>query len=501
MGRSARLRRAGLPGVAGLAGLAGLAARVEWTGWAARAGGVGRAVSLATGVVTGRVTPDALAMAWNSASLVVSWCIAAGLGQVTWILAARLFAPGDVGVASGFLSATMLCAQIALLGLGSAVTTLLPSHRDRPEQLLKTVFTTVAVSAAAIGGAFLLLARFGLSELNVFASRPSYAVTFLASGVLLSLGLLADQTFTALRRADQVAVRSALAGIARVGTLVLLAVLLGRESALPLLIALACQSGLACFLAIAQLQRALPGYRHRLGFERGLARTVLRIGLPNHFLSLAVLAPGLILPLIVAETLSAAHAAYWYVAWMLAGLAFVAPGSMGMALFAELTHRTHDREAAVRQGLRWALTFGGAVAVALAAGADLLLLLLGPDYRAAGALPLRLLLLGILPVTLIEAYVATCRASGRIAEGGAVCAVSGLLSVAGAVFVGQTYGLVGVALAWLAAQTLAGGWAAWRLSLALRRPARAPSSARAPAAAPADAPAPEAEPASLTVGS
>jgi hypothetical protein len=90
--------------------------------------------------------------------------------------------------------------------------------------------------------------------------------------------------------------------------------------------------------------------------------------------------------------------------------------------------------------------------------------LLGPQYADSGVTPLRLLLLGVLPLAVVSAYYAQCRASGRLAEAIGVAAVAGVGAVALPALAGGTqYGLAGMALAWVAIQTVVAGWAGIRL--------------------------------------
>ena len=70
-----------------------------------------------------------LSMAQNSVALILAKVATMGLGFLFWLVAARLFAPSDVGLASGAVSAMMLITQLALFGVGSAVISLYPRAR------------------------------------------------------------------------------------------------------------------------------------------------------------------------------------------------------------------------------------------------------------------------------------------------------------------------------------------------------------------------------------
>jgi O-antigen/teichoic acid export membrane protein len=194
-----------------------------------------------------------------------------------------------------------------------------------------------------------------------------------------------------------------------------------------------------------------------------MVRRLLSVGLPNHGLTLADRAPGLIMPVIATELLSPTANAYWYAVWMMAFLVFVVPSSIGMVLFAEAANRPAAIGHAVRQSLRLSLGIGVVVATGVAVLAPFMLSLLGHRYAAAGAAPLRILVLAILPLTFIQAYYGACRATHRLPEALCTGAVSGALSIAVAAVAGPAYGLKGMAAAWLGAQLVTGAWAGWRL--------------------------------------
>src|SRR5207237_5365923 len=99
---------------------------------------------------------------------------------------------------------------------------------------------------------------------------------------------------------------------------------------------------------------------------RGLRRPLVRVGLPDPALPLTEPAPGLMLPILVTELLSPARNAFWYAVWMMAWVVYIIPISMGMALFAEASHRPESLARAVRSGVGSSLLF---VVVAAAAPA------------------------------------------------------------------------------------------------------------------------------------
>jgi O-antigen/teichoic acid export membrane protein len=404
-----------------------------------------------------------LAVTLSALALVGAKVGTMGFGFLAWIVAARLYPANEVGLASGAVAAVTLCSQFALVGVGSAVITLLPAHIDRPARLLDTSVSLLVVTAGLAALAFLLFAGNVLHELNVVAADPLYAVLFVALAITGTLGVLFDQVSTARRRGDQALVRGVAAGVVTLIAVLLIGRALGGGSSRDIFAAWVLGGLVTASVGLVMLGRAVSGYRYRPVLVRSLATELSRVGLPNYLLTLTERAPGFVLPIVVTEMLSPSDNAHWYAAWMMAWVVFVIPIQVGMTSFAEIARAPELAGRIIRQGIRTSLLIGllGGVATAIVAGP--LLGLLGPGYAAAGAFTLRILVVGIIPLTFIQAYFSYCRARRRLGEALAIGTASSIASILAPVAVAVSGGLVAMGVAWLAVQAVTAIVAALRL--------------------------------------
>jgi O-antigen/teichoic acid export membrane protein len=429
--------------------------------------------------------PRSLSMLVSSLALIAGKVATMGLGFLFWILAAQLFLPAEVGLAAGAVSAVMLCTQLALLGVGSSVIVHFPRHGARPAALLDTAFTVVIASAFLAAVMFLLLALGAFDQLRVVASDPAFAVSFVGMSILGTAGILFDQISTALRRGDQALARALLFGIVTISLLAGIAAATKTTTSFGIFVTWVGGALGACLLGALQLRRSPSRYRFRPRLEPSLTRSLLGVGLPNHALTLTERAPGLILPIVVTELVSAEANAAWYTAWMMAWVLYIVPIQVGMTLFAEAAHRPAELGKLVRDGIRISLAIALPACAALAVLAHFALSILGPTYAEAGTTPLRILVIAVVPLTMIQAYFVVCRSTRRLREATLTGAVNGLASVGGAAAAGIAFGLTGMAVAWLTAQLLTSAWAVvrlWRLASTSENAARAVTGA-APAPA------------------
>ena len=426
--------------------------------------------------------PDrSLRMTASSLGLIAGKVASMGLGFLFWLAAARLASPDKVGLAAGTVSGMMLCVQLGLLGVGAAFIAMYPVHPDRPA-LLDTAISLALVLGLAAAAVFVGIAGVGLSELDVLTSSPAYALCFLLAASAGTVGVVLDQISMALGRGDQVLARNVVNAAVTLVLLGVLAALVGAPTSIQLFSMWAVGAMAAFALSIRQLRGTAPNYRFRPRLPRPIARALLTDGLGHYALTCAERVPALVLPIIITETLSPELNAYWYGVWMMAWAAYVVPVSIGIGLFAEGSHRPASLGAATAKATRSALAIGGAVAAVLGIGAPLALGALGPAYAGAGVTPLRILVLGVVPLALVHAYYAVARVRKRLIEAIVTAAVTGLLGVVAVTVAGRASGLAAMAWAWVAVQVLAAAWSALRLRSIITV---APGERRLPAVAPA----------------
>ena len=404
----------------------------------------------------------------NAVALFLTLVVSAGLGYVSWLVSARLMSANAVGLAAAVVSASLLCSNFAILGLGISVISFLPKERRNPDALLNGFITIVVIGGGICSGAFIVLAATSLEQLHFLGSDVPLGLCFVGLATATTVLLLLDGASIAVRRADFCVVRSFVAGVLKLLSLPIVWAV-STLSATAIVFAWFISTAAACVVGLREMRRIFPTYRYRPRISSRWTKVAIWNGLPNHALSLARLAPGLIIPIIVTESLSPAKNAYWYAAWTIAFLARFIPVATAQAVFAELTNRSASFTRASWRSLWSSFLVSLAPVTIVIVFAYPILLLMGRRYAVEGALPLRLLALGVLPQALIEFYIVARRVAMRLTEPNIVLGLSAGASVLAAAYGAQVGGLVGVAIGWLAVETATGLWAATRLVRGIRR--------------------------------
>ncbi len=388
-------------------------------------------------------------------------------GFLFWVLAARAVDASAVGLAAGAVSLMMLGTQVAIAGTGSAFILTHSRLREQRKQLLDAAVSLVLLTSTVASSLALVLVGVLSEQLRPIASEPVFAVLFIAMTVLGTLGILLDYVSVALERGSEVLVRNCAGGLLTAAPLLAVSYLGWRLSAQGLFALWVLGGVLACAIGAIQLHGQLEGYRYRPRLPRRLTRDLLRAGMPNHALTLVERSPNLLLPAVVTEVLSPELNAYWYVAWMMAWAVLVIPISVGLTLLAQVAKEPGAMRLGVRRAAQTGATLGVLSAAGVAVVGPWVLELLGPGYSGAGTAPLRVLLLGVLPVLIIQLYFAVCRSVYRVREAVAAGLITAIASIVCTASVASSSGLLGMASAWVVVQTVSAAWAGYRLRVLL----------------------------------
>ena len=121
-------------------------------------------------------------------------------GFVFWGMAARLYQPQEVGIASSMASAVALLANIASLGVSIGLVRFLP-ETPHPSRLLNTSLAFNTATGILAGGAFLVGLPLWLPSLVILQRHALHAVGFLVYVIATTLGALIHAAFVARRQA------------------------------------------------------------------------------------------------------------------------------------------------------------------------------------------------------------------------------------------------------------------------------------------------------------
>jgi len=383
-------------------------------------------------------------------------------GLPFWIIAARLFAPTDVGLASALVSAVMLLATFSTMGLEVGMVRFLSTVNEEPDSFVNSSLTLVALCSATAAVVFLIgLPRFA-PALAVIQQQPYLLLSFPLFTIVGAMSIVTDQVFVAHRAARFTFYKNAMSSLLKIFMPLLLVAFSGVMALftsvwVPVLLALA----VSLIYLLPKIQR---GYLPNACLRKDLLSHVMRYSLNNHFANVLGALPGSLFPLMVVAALGEETNAYFYAAWIFAQPLFMVSLAVSYSLFAEGSHQPQALAATVRHAvpitfLVLALTAGGVFLLG-----DKLLLVFGQSYSDHATPLLRLLSVAAFPVAVKLLALAAYRVRMDLSRIVALSALDAGLSIGLVHALMRSFGLYGVGLGVLlsqlvvAAVILAAGW-------------------------------------------
>lgn len=380
--------------------------------------------------------------------LILGTGVTSVLGVAFWALAAHSYSARVVGLNAAAISATILVAEACTLGLSAVLVRYLPVAGGSTRRLVVRSYAVTITLALAVGLLAALTSGTWSPRLS-FLAGGGWLVGFVLAAAGTTVFTLQDSVLTGLRAARWIPLENSLYALAKLLLLIGLAATLTGSGPFvawtaPLLVAVLVVNALI-------FRRLIPAAPSQGTLDRS---QLLSMATGNYGGKLFALAGNLYMPILVANSLGAAEAAYFFVPWMVS----LAIELIALNVMTSLTVEAASEMARLRQLARRALGHALRLVVPIAALTAIVapwaLLVFGGDYADEGATLLRLLAAGMIPNAIVALGIGVARIQHR---GRVVVAVQGahavfLLGLSALLLPGV--GIEAVGTVWTASQTL-----------------------------------------------
>jgi len=349
----------------------------------------------------------------NAFYIMLSQAGMALLGFFFWVVVARFYTEAEVGYSSAIISTISLVALVAHMGLDSFLVRFL-SRAEAPVKVLNTCLTYSAVAAFIVS--LLWAAGLGVFSTGIgfVARQPVFFAAFVCFCVAANVSSTAGGALVACRKSHLLVVKDTAFALVKVGLPVLF---VSHFHAFGIVASWGLATTAAAFVALlALVPRAIPGYVFSPAFGARLVRRAWGFSGLSYAITLVTTMPRYCMPLIVIATLGPEENGFFYVAWAVATVLYLIPGSVAQSLFAEGAFDKRGLHRHVKQAF--------IMSYALLIPACLLLFLLGrwvlfsfgPGYSERSLELLRILALTSLPMTVERVHFSALRVRGWLRE-------------------------------------------------------------------------------------
>ena len=385
----------------------------------------------------------------NAFYLMLTGAVTSLLGFFFWMVVARFYSEAEVGYSSAIISAINLITLVSLVGLNFAIIRFL-SAASRPRELINSSLTFCGLISLIAAAIFVAGIDVWSPALSFVKDNAIFFLAFVVVAMLTTVSRLTDSVFVAKRRAGFVLSRNAIFSLLKIPLPIALAFFLhtfGVVISWGVALAVALVFSLLLFLP-----RVEDGYKPIPTLNAGGTKDILRYSGGSYITSLLARLPIVILPLLVINLLGTEDNAYFYIAWMIAGLLTAIPRSVSRSLFAEGSHRQENIKEHVTRSIKLTFLLLVPAVVVLIIAAKWILLAFGESYSANALTLLFLLSISNLPRGINLVYVGLLRVQYRLKELVIIRGSTAVAVVALSLLAIPAYGIMGVGYVWLGVQ-------------------------------------------------
>jgi O-antigen/teichoic acid export membrane protein len=370
------------------------------------------------------------------------------LGFFYWWFAARTFPAAAVGYAAAAISLMNFIGHVGETGMGALLIGDVHRFRERSSALISGALVVSAGCSALFGLGYIAISAIFPVQLGDIA-RSWGSVVLILGCALTGLTIVLDQALVGMLQSQLQLLRNVSFSVIKLALLV----------ALPLWVATSGlhETGILNTWILGQIASVIllvATARRRMGAiisrpDVGLLKPLIANVLGHHALSLANLAPSLLMPFVVTIVLAPAINAAFYAAWTVLSVAYLVPASLATVVFAIGAKDPVGLSAKLRVSLGSSLAIGLFVAVTCYFASNFILALFSPLYAELAGRSFSILGLSIFPIAIKFHYLSIQRLRNRMLSASLLVWLGCVLELAGAIVGGTGNGLFGLSVGWL----------------------------------------------------
>lgn len=271
----------------------------------------------------------------NSIFLIANTAIMAIIGFVFWVIASRLYTSEQIGTATTMLASVNLVLGFCILGFNVVLVRYLSTHRE-PERLIGTAVLCVGLVSLFAA----IIYTFGIpvfaSNLGFILNNPLYIIAFICAVLIAALNTIFDTLFIASRKSGYSLIVGTLVSLLKISLPFGLVSFGGIGVFFSFFI-----SSILGFFVNLFLIRTVLHLKIRPMLDLSVLREVAKFSGANYVASFISMLPTNYIPIMIANSLGAQEAAYFYMASMISTVLYIVPRATTQSLFAEGSHDEH----------------------------------------------------------------------------------------------------------------------------------------------------------------
>jgi O-antigen/teichoic acid export membrane protein len=320
----------------------------------------------------------------------LSTAVSALFGFFFWMINTRLFTSEQIGLATALLSSVSLISGLSLVGLNTGIIRYLPKS-DRKNEKINTVITIVLVITIVFATFYLLGIHYFSPKLEFIKHNIFYIMIFILITIVVSLESIYGNVFVAYKNAKYSLYKSIIGNVFKI----ILPFILAGFGIYAVFVSASFATIVAFIISLFVLHR-LYNYKFKFTFNKNIFRKMFTLSFGNYVASFAANLPMTLLPIMIANSLGAKQAAYYYMDMMICTLLNTIQSSIGASLFAEGSNNEINLKNHVIKSIKLILVILIPSIICVFLFGKYILLFFGKEYSSEGINLLYLLSLSVI---------------------------------------------------------------------------------------------------------
>ncbi|AFV24607.1 putative polysaccharide biosynthesis protein [Methanolobus psychrophilus R15] len=388
----------------------------------------------------------------NAFYLIANSIVGSLAGFIFWLIAARLYTAEDVGLASTVISIIGMIALLSNFGFSMSLIRFLSDSKEEATDLINSCLTISASVACFLGIGFILWVDFLSPSISFIKSNETFAVIFLLYGLLTIVSNLLDNVFVGYRKVNFSFLKMGIQNILKI-PLIFLLVYFGSfgivsSYAISYLVAV-----MITFLVF--LPKINSSYKPAFFADLSIMKKIFHYSAGNYIAWAFETMPNFILPILITNKLDPEMTAYFYMAWMVAGIVFLIPKSLATSIFAEGSHNPNTVKQNIIKSIKLAILLVIPAIIFVYFVGEKVLLLFGNEYYENGFKLLLVLSISAVPMIFNNIFLSIKRVEKDIANVIFINAVITIGTLVISYLMLDQFGILGIGIGWTVSQVAA----------------------------------------------
>ncbi len=276
----------------------------------------------------------------NSFFMLINKGLGATTGLIFWIIAARFYQAGEIGLATALISGSTLLVSFSTFGFEMSLVRFLKSY-DRSRAFYTCLFVTM-FSSLVLSVFYVFFVNYLSPDLS-FIQQPVYAIVFVLFTVISSIRIITSNAFIAMRDARY----SFLQNVLLLSSLVAL-VPLAFLGSMGIIGANFLSYIITYFIIFLIMLRFIP---FRPQVDREFIKKSFKFSFGNYVSNIMYGTGFLVLPIIVLNLLGDSAAGTFYIAFSIGNFLLQVPIALGVSFFVEGVYGENLRKNLVKSGI------------------------------------------------------------------------------------------------------------------------------------------------------